>query len=282
VGFRPAVKISAVSAGSFHSVALTSDGAVYCWGDNFDGELGDGTETSHGVPVKVAGLPAAVAAIAGEAYTLALDRNGNVWGWGNNSDGELADGSQDERKAPVQAKGISGVTALAAGTGHVLALNGAGEVWTWGANDAGQLGVAASDPVLAPRRVIFPATAGRMTAVAASGNHSYAVDVNGALWAWGGNDDYALGDAGTDRATPTQVSGFGKVVKIAAGPSGAAAVTADGKAWVWGFWAYDKPNQLANLTTAAKAVRVGEYLQFLGPARQRQHRQPERVRAGQA
>ena len=86
--------VTAVAAGALHSLALTSTGAVLAWGDNGEGELGDGSKTNSDVPVKVK-LPAGtkvIAVAAGGYYSLALTSSGTVLAWGYNADGELGDG----------------------------------------------------------------------------------------------------------------------------------------------------------------------------------------------
>ncbi|WP_374351199.1 hypothetical protein [Chitinimonas sp.] len=258
VEFPQGGSVKAVAAGSYHSLALMKDGSVLGWGNNYNGQLGDGGTNSHGVPVKVAGLPPASSVAAGETFSLAIDNSGRVWGWGRNSDGQLGDGSDSERLSPVQAKGVSGAVAVRAGVGHTLALNGSGEVWAWGANDAGQLGMTASVPVLLPAKVNFPAGTPKLKAIDAGGGHSFALDVNGRVWAWGSNTNYALGDgSNVDRAVPAMIAGLEQVVAIAAGPSSGAAISSDGKAWIWGFWSVQKPVQVP-LPAAAKAIQLGD------------------------
>ncbi len=85
----------AVAAGGYdgHSIALKSDGTLYAWGGNSDGQLGDGTTTNRTTPVQVTGL-SGVSSIASSAYdALALKSDGTVWTWGANDVGELGTGS---------------------------------------------------------------------------------------------------------------------------------------------------------------------------------------------
>ncbi len=83
----------AISAGYAHTAAVRSDGTVWTWGDNGNGQLGDGTMTDRLTPVQVVGLTDIVAVSAGWDFTLALRRDGTVWAWGSNMDGELGDGA---------------------------------------------------------------------------------------------------------------------------------------------------------------------------------------------
>jgi alpha-tubulin suppressor-like RCC1 family protein len=132
--------VSQVSAGWKHSVALRSDGTVWTWGQNDQGELGDGTTTMRNIPVQVSGLSAIVMVSGGDCHTAALKTDGTVWTWGCNDRGQLGDGTYTERHLPVQVSGLTHVTAIAARDYHNLALKSDGTLWAWGWNIHGQLG----------------------------------------------------------------------------------------------------------------------------------------------
>jgi alpha-tubulin suppressor-like RCC1 family protein len=124
--------------------------ALMAWGNNYFGQLGDGTYgDNRATPVKVGGLRGAeVEALAGgQGHTLALRGDGAVLAWGYNRDGELGNGTNEDSPTPVVVKDshdptghLGGVRAIAAGSSHGLALKEDGSVWAWGANDQGQLG----------------------------------------------------------------------------------------------------------------------------------------------
>jgi len=131
--------VTAIAAGGAHSLAITSSGAVFGWGDNYAGQLGDGTTTQRFTPVRIAGLGAAVSASGGADFSTVLLRDGTVWSFGNNSRGQLGDGTKTTRTRPAQVLGLTGAGAVAAGNMHAIATVG-GTVRSWGEGSSGQLG----------------------------------------------------------------------------------------------------------------------------------------------
>ena len=130
--------VTQVSAGEDNSMALTTGGILWTWGDAV--ELGTGSTTDSTVPVQVPGLAGITQVSAGLGFDLALRSDGTVWGWGLNTFGELGDGNTDSVRTPVQVSGMTAVSQIAAGNGFALAVRSDGTVWGWGWNNHGQLG----------------------------------------------------------------------------------------------------------------------------------------------
>lgn len=245
--------VTTITAGAYHTVALRSDGTVWIWGWNSDGQLGDGTTSNRRTPMQVAGLSGITAIAGGFSHTVALKSNGTVWTWGDNSQGQLGDGTTTDRRTPVQVVGLSGVTAIAAGNDHTLARKSDGTLWAWGRNSAGQLGDGTITYRKTPVQVVGLSS---VTAVAAGFAHTIALKSNGTVWAWGDNFHGQLGDGtSTDRRTPVQAIGLSSITAIAAGTDFGLALKSDNTVWGWGE-NYD--GQLGNGTTSYRQSTPGQ------------------------
>lgn len=226
----------AVVAGWRHSCAITSAGGVKCWGNNHDGQVGDGTQIDRGTPQDVVGLMTRVTAIAaGERHTCALTMGGGVRCWGNNHDGELGDGTRTDRVTPVDVVGLtSGVAAIAVGWRHSCALTTNGVVKCWGNNHDGQLGDGTTVDRMMPVEVV--GLSGGVKAIAARWRHTCALTAAGGVKCWGGNHHGEVGDGTrTDRNKPVDVAGLTSGVKaIASGWRHICALMTTGEVKCWG------------------------------------------------
>ena len=198
----------AVSAGDFHSCALTSAGMVKCWGNGDEGELGDGNGNRASVPVDVIGLGAGVTAVtSGGSHSCAVTSVGALKCWGYNVDGALGDGTTNSAAVPVDVVGLgSGVVAVSGGRWYSCAVTSAGAAKCWGDNGSGELGRGTYSSSVAP--VGVAGLGSGVSAVAAGGNHSCAVALAGVVKCWGNNGSGQLGDGtGMYSNVPVNVDG---------------------------------------------------------------------------
>lgn len=244
-----------VSAGEGHTAALTADGALYAWGENSSGQLGDGTTADSAVPAPVDtsgvldGVKLAQVS-AGYSHTVALADDGAVYAWGYGFYGQLgngATGGSASSAVPV-AVDLSAVpagrtiTTIAAGFYSTTAIDSEGAVYTWGNGAYGQLGNGTTTSTSVPTAVD---TAGalsgtRITQVAAGWDHMVAVADTGAVYAWGANASGQLGNSSmTPSAVPVPVdtadalSGVA-VTQVAVGATHSLALGTDGRVFAWG------------------------------------------------
>jgi alpha-tubulin suppressor-like RCC1 family protein len=232
--------VVAVAAGVNHSLALTSDGYVWAWGGNTDGQIGDGSNTRRATPVLL-GLTNIIAIAAGQSHSVALQSDGTVWTWGDNFYGQLGIGTNTDSTTPVYLATLTNATAIAAGDNYTLVAKSDGTAWAWGDNGHGQLGNGGTTNANAPVQMTGVSGA---VALAAGTSHSLVLINDGTVRAvgygqWGqlGNGSYA------QQTTAVTVSGLTGVTAIAAGKDTSGARKSDGTILLWGD---NSSYQLAN------------------------------------
>ena len=188
-----------ITVGTQHSCGVTPAGATYCWGDNIDGQLGNGTLTGAARPVLVSGGYEFVEVLAGDAHTCALTADGTAYCWGRNDQRQLGRNSGSPcattgvpcANAPLEVPTSIRFRQLAMGAAHVCGIDLDGETYCWGRNRSGQLGNGDVFNLAPPQYVLG---GHRFLRVAAGGEHSCGVTEDGTLLCWGDNFLAQLGN----------------------------------------------------------------------------------------
>ncbi|WP_300618489.1 hypothetical protein [Dokdonella sp.] len=250
--------VAAVVMGLVHTCALTVAGGVKCWGENGDGQLGDGSTVARPVPTDVVGLASGVAAIAaGVNHTCAVMASGDVKCWGYNYSGQLGDGTTVSSPIPLQVPRLEpGTAAIATGFMHTCALSVHGDIQCWGDNSLGQLGSGTpSDPTSAPSEVHGFATG--FASFDAGFDHTCALSRSGTTQCWGDNQLGQLGVGAVSaeaNPTPREVLGLADTaIALAVGGYHTCATFASGAAQCWG---YNGDGELGDGSTASRTLPV--------------------------
>lgn len=247
--------------------ALGSDGTVWAWGDNSDGQLGNGGTTSATIPARVPGLDRVTQVAAANGHVLVRRSDGTVAGWGENYYGELGDGTTLTRLTPVQAQVLTGITSIATSYAS-YAVRSDGTLFSWGSNGTGLLGNGSTGGyTTTPAPLSLPG----VTQVATSDNATLAlVGSTGRVYAWGGNSCGELGDGTTAARSAPELIGLTGVSQIAVSadvfdPS-SSAIRFDGTLWTWGcndFGQLDNGASSAGVTTPTAVANLTGVSQFV-------------------
>lgn len=251
--------VVAVTAGTGFTCALGGDGAVFCWGGNSSGVLGNGSTSSRNTPVAVSGLSNVVAVAAGGFHACALTSDDNVYCWGSGYYGQLGNGNRSGSNTPVPVGSLSSAISLAAGGNHACAAGASGTTYCWGSGSYGQLGSGSSIDSSTPVPV---GGIGNALALAPGGNHICALTDSGTALCLGLNDIGQLGNGTRNNSnTPTPATGLSGVFALTAGNRHTCAATGNGMAYCWGFGWH---GQLGNGSTNSSSIPIAVFDLNLG------------------
>jgi alpha-tubulin suppressor-like RCC1 family protein len=254
-GLGDAVRLT---AGRAHACAIRASGAVVCWGNGTQGQLGEGLVTNRAAPVSVEGLADAIDVAAGGLHTCALRRTssdaargaeegGRVVCWGGNGAGQLGDGSTMRRLRPASVRLIEDARAVFAGDQHTCVIRADGDLFCFGGNRFGQLGEGTTlaypvpVPALGLRDVALPGGAGAR-GVALGDGFTCALRREGTVWCFGDDRHGQIGArelrpagaAGSTPVPPVRVPLPGELRAVTAGAAHTCALLATGAVWCWG------------------------------------------------
>lgn len=229
--------VTQISSRGGHLLALRSNGTVWAWGPNGNGQLGTGEKSSTNatVPVQANNISDVKAVVASSNASVVLLNNGSVWAWGSNNIGQLGVDSDavTESLVPMRVAGLDSVTAIAGGSNHFLALKSDGTVWSWGSNSGDALGTGVFLYQKAPKQV--PGLT-NIVKIFAGPSNGFAVRNDGTVFGWGSNGfgQLGLGTTGNTVPTPVEIASLKNAKKIAAADSHTLVLKNDGTVWSCG------------------------------------------------
>lgn len=266
--FGSDVTLNSLSAGGSSACGIGSDAYVYCWGDDLEGQLGDGQSGTS-----VSGLVRATvnnvrfkSVTVGGAHACAISTTDTAYCWGADASGQLGDARRINSTTPIPlAVGFesSKWSRLSAGELHTCGVSTIGTAYCWGENSSGQLGSGAVGPdVDRPTSVAGGLT---FTEVSAGGRHACGIAIGGALYCWGANDSLQLGTPTAPllvSGTPLLVSGISNVVQVSVGANHSCALTQGGQAYCWGSASWGQVGNGATTGIVSSPAPVDGQLQF--------------------
>lgn len=232
-----------IAAGSAHALALDTDGAVWAWGENGAGQLGNASTEDQNTPVKIQ-MPENVnfvAIAAGENTSFALSETGRVWVWGSNQTGLLANGESGSNKfsnIPVFVSALESqyITSIWTDQGVAAAISADGGVWLWGDNQYRQTGVSSGNVITTPTRK----NAASADAIVFGTTHTAFLS-DGAVKSLGINQNAIFGNGEIDTelyyTVPTSATFSANalpILKIASGSAHMIALSSDKSLYTWG------------------------------------------------
>jgi alpha-tubulin suppressor-like RCC1 family protein len=230
-GVTDAVRIA---SGKNHTCVVRSSGKVSCWGDNQDGQLGNGQTNARSTsPVDVSGITDASAISCGASFSCALRAGGGVVCWGNGLGGQLGNGQKQQRPTPVAVSNLTDAVAISAGESHACAVKRGGKVVCWGDGVNGQLGNGDQLERTTPTAVL---SLDGIALIASASRSTCAAQAGGAVFCWGANEIGQLGSGAanpTPNPSPTVVNGL-EAIALSAGDNHACAVRRGGAVACWG------------------------------------------------
>eukprot|EP00551_Chaetoceros_affinis_P014668 CAMPEP_0203690138 /NCGR_PEP_ID=MMETSP0091-20130426/2510_1 /ASSEMBLY_ACC=CAM_ASM_001089 /TAXON_ID=426623 /ORGANISM="Chaetoceros affinis, Strain CCMP159" /LENGTH=385 /DNA_ID=CAMNT_0050560117 /DNA_START=50 /DNA_END=1207 /DNA_ORIENTATION=+ len=251
------VLVQEISLGRWHTCAITNDNKLKCWGQNEQGQVGDGTRTTRNLPTSIdLGLNVFPQQVAlGWYHTCAITNGNNLKCWGYNANGQLGDGTNDVTNLPTNIDlGLNVFPQqVALGAIHTCAITNDNKLKCWGDNEYGQVG----DGTMIDRNIPTNIDLGLNAypqEIALGSEHTCAVMNDNKLKCWGRNEYGQVGDGTTsDRNIPTTIDlGLNAYAQeVALGESYTCAITNDDKLKCWGF---NGDGQLGDGTTTDRTT----------------------------
>jgi alpha-tubulin suppressor-like RCC1 family protein len=238
----------AISAGGNHSMAISSDGTLWGWGDNQHGQIGDGTRVRRYNPIRI--MDDVIAISAGRVHTMAITTDGSLWAWGSNRDGMIGDGSEsanawdnamsewiitdNDRLYPV--KIMDDVIAVSAGSRHTAAIRTDGSLWTWGNNFGMALGDGTTINRHSPVKIMDDAVT-----VSAGTFFTWVIKSDGSAWIFGYSGGHAIPQNSPLRANRghRNADEVDNAIAVSNGRDNTFIILNDNSLWSWNIHRHD-------------------------------------------
>ncbi|MEN9723610.1 MAG: hypothetical protein RJB38_1596, partial [Pseudomonadota bacterium] len=248
-----------LSLGDEHACAITTDNALYCWGDNRYGQLGDGTTISRSHATKIGSGYSSV--VAGARHTCAIRASDSkLFCWGDNTSGQLGDATQQTGLVPTPVYSSLAFSSMALGGSHTCAISSTSSLYCWGKNTEGQLGIGGTSGVSVPTQVVAPLNVNTVQAVSAGENHTCARALTNGLpqvYCWGDHSFGQLGNntqVGTDSNSPFFVLTSLATAPLKSGKNHTCTIRADDSKLV--CWGRNDQGQLGDNSTSNRISPV--------------------------
>jgi alpha-tubulin suppressor-like RCC1 family protein len=240
---------ASLTGGNGYTCGMTQSSVAYCWGNNFIGQIGDGTAIGNGSapsdgrkrPTLVSGNSIFARIATGRYVSCAWTAVGAAYCWGENTFGQVGDGTQcfqGCRLTPTAVIGGIAFSVVAPGSTITCGLSPAGAAYCWGRNEDGRLG----DGTTTTRMTPTPVQGGLVFTALTAADHVCGLTSAGVAYCWGVNQAGQVGDGTkTVRTTPTLVSGGLTFKAIAAEEDGTCGLTTTGAAYCWGQRTFGNP-----------------------------------------
>ena len=244
-----------VSAGNQYTMAIQTDGTLWGWGNNANGQCGTSNFTTVSSPVQIGSLTEWQSVVAGNSFTIAIRTNGTLWGWGNNVSGRAGlPVNNGNYSSPTQIGTLTNWQSVATGDSHSMAVKTDGTLWGWGNNFQGQLGTGVLN-----NSYFSPVQIGTLTdwqRLSAGIAYTMAIKTDGTLWGWGTNQDDRLGAFQLNNRVFIKVGESSDWSKISSKNQNTLAIKTNGTLWGWGT-NFSGELGLGNVTTYSRPVQIG-------------------------